>query len=140
VASARIRDPSAWRRFRKPRRLTPDDRIKGPLAFYGVSAEQIAEWGCVSRKHALLIKAGRRVPSPQLVRLVCLHCDERVLVGSFVRFVVRGNKLVTPEGLAFLESELRGYRSLLDWAHSVAVRAGCVDEYYERLEACRELA
>jgi len=140
VASARVSDPSAWRKFRKPRALTPEDRVKGPIAFYGIPERLIAEWGCVSRKHARLIKSGRRAPSPQLVRLVCLYRDGRVLAGPFVRFVVRGKKLVTPEGLEFSESELRGYRSMLEWAHSVAVRSGCGDEYYERLEACRELA
>ena len=111
-----------------------------PAFFVGVPIERIAEWGCVSLKHAALLKSGARMPSPQLVRLVCLYRDERVLAGPFSRFIVRGNRLVTPEGLEFTESELRGYQLMLQWARSLAQQAGRVDEYYNRVEACRERA
>jgi hypothetical protein len=67
-----------------------------------------------------------------------LYRDERVLFGPFSRFICRENKLVTPDGLEVTEAELRGYQSLVAWARSVAQRAGCEDEYYQRLEACRE--
>jgi hypothetical protein len=100
----------------------------------------IVEWGAVSRKHAALVKSGLRPPSPQLVRLVCLYRDERVLGGPFSRFICRGNKLVTPEGLELTEAELRGYQSMLAWASSLAASVGRSDEYYKRLEACLERA
>ena len=134
---AKLVDPSAWRKFRKPRRLTGADRVQESIAFYGVPVRQLAEWGCVSLKHAALIKSGRRAPSPQLVRLVCLYRDERVLVGPFRDFIVRGDKLVTPDGLEFKESELRGYQLMLQWAHSLAQQVGRVGEYYQRLELLR---
>ena len=133
-------DPSAWRKFRKPRRLTAEDRARSPAWCLGLPVRLIAEWGCCSLKHASLLKGGVRAPSPQLVRLVCLYRGERALVGPFSRFICRGNKLITPEGFEFSEAELRGYRSMLDWAHSCAQQVGRVDEYYRRLEACRELA
>lgn len=137
---ARSVDPSSWRKFPKPRRLRAADRWRGPLAFVGIQPELIAEWGCVSLKHAQLIKAGLRAPSPQLLRLVCLYRDGMVLVGGFLGFSVRSGKLVTPDRLEFLPSELRGYGSLLEWARSVADQVGRVEEYYQRLGACRELA
>lgn len=138
MARARVSDPSAWRNFPKPRPLRPGDRIQGPLSFYGVPARLIADFGRVSLKHAELIKAGKRAPSPQLVALVCLYRDERVLVGPFARFRVRGRRLITPEGLEFTESELRGIQLLLGWARSVAAECGRSEEFERRLEACRE--
>jgi hypothetical protein len=136
----RVQDLSAWRNFPKPRPLPPPDRRPTPAVFRDIPVSLIAQWGCVSLKHAKLLKSGARMPSPQLVRLICLYRDERVLAGPFSRFIVRGNKLVTPEGLEFTEAELRGYISMIQWARSIAGSVGRDDEYYERLEACRESA
>jgi hypothetical protein len=133
-------DPSAWRKFRKARRLSRGDLPGGPVLFWGVRVEQLAEWGRVSRKHAALIKSGLRVPSPQLVALVSQYVDGRVLVGPFARFSVRGEKLVTPEGLEFLASELQAYGSLLEWARTLAVQLGREGEYWRRVEGVRESA
>ena len=47
--------------------------------FYGVPAEKIAEWCCVSVQTAEHYKAGRRKPSVRVQKLFWLHRDGKVL-------------------------------------------------------------
>jgi hypothetical protein len=107
-------------------------------AFYGLSEQQIAQWAGVTLRTAHLYRTGRRKPSLQALRLVTLYREERVLQGPWKRWVVRGNKLVTPEGLELPEAVLRGYREMLSWARSVAGSHGLSSEYWARLERIAE--
>ena len=103
-----------------------------PTAFYGLSADRIAEVCGVSKRTAVRYLSGRLKPSLQVLRLATLYAEGRVLDGPWARFRVRGKVLIDPEGYEFSESVLRGYMMLLQWAHGMAGELGRTDEYYDR--------
>jgi hypothetical protein len=103
-----------------------------PTAFYGLSADRIAAVCGVSKRTAVRYLSGRLKLSLQVLRLVTLYREERVLEGPWARFRVRGKVLIDPEGHEFSESVLRGYHMLLQWAHGMAGELGRTDEYYGR--------
>lgn len=100
-------------------------------AFYGLSADRIAAVCGVSKRTAVRYLSGRLKPSLQVLRLVTLYREERVLEGPWARFRVRGRLLIDPEGRVYSDSVLRGYEMLLQWAHGLAAQLGRTDEYYD---------
>lgn len=102
-------------------------------AFYGLSAQRIAEVCGVSQRTARRYIAGTLKPSLQVLRLVTLYREGRVLEGAaWKRFLVRADKLIDPAGYVFTPAVLEGYSMLLQWAHGMAAELGRTDEYYNR--------
>jgi hypothetical protein len=108
----------------------------GNVVFYGYPLELIARWCGVSAQTALLYKTGARKPSRQALRLFTLHRDRRVLGPEWNEWVVKGDRLVSPEDNEFTQGQLRAYILVMQLARELASKDPTkLEQYYEILRS-----
>jgi hypothetical protein len=88
--------------------------------FYGYPAELIARWCGVSAHTARLYKSGARKPSRQALRLFSLHRDGRVLGAEWRDWLIKRDKLVSPEGCETTQGQLNAYWLVMQLARELA--------------------
>jgi len=108
----------------------------GNVVFYGYPPELIARWCGVSAQTALLYKTGARKPSRQALRLFVLHRDRRVLGPEWNEWIVKGDRLVSPEQDEFTQGQLRAYILVMQLARELASKDPTkLEQYYEILRS-----
>lgn len=94
-----------------------------PLSiFYGYPPELIARWCGVSVHTAYLYKIGKRKPSRQALRLFTLHRDEQVLGPEWRDWIIRKDRIVSPEGQETTLAQLNSYWLIIQYARELAYR------------------
>lgn len=103
-------------------------------AFYGFTAEYIAQVCGVSVACARGWKNGKHSPPRVALRLFRLHAQERVLGDPWAGWIVRRDTIVDPEGNATTVAQLRGYSLILQFAREMARDRGeATLDAYKRL-------
>lgn len=87
----------------------PDDRPVTSIYFAGYPPEVIADWCCVSIETARRWKFCQAEPSTQAKRLFELHRERQILGHEWRGWIVKGNRLVDPEGHETTQGQLRAY-------------------------------
>lgn len=87
---------------------------------------------------AFAYKSGRAKPGKQVLALLKLHQERRVLTAEWDGYIIKPDAIVDPDGNETNRNLLRGYAPILAWAHDLAQRSGDehdVEKYWELLRA-----
>lgn len=103
--------------------------------FASYPAELIAQWCRVTVETAQSWKTGKRTPSPAALALFCLYRDRKVLGPDWDGWIVKGNRLVDPEGNETTQGQLRAYYFVYQLARELGKRDPAALERLSQLMA-----